>query len=181
MRKKILWITETAVMMALLITLQALTKPAGQLVTGSCVNAVLAISALVGGLSCGLTVAVLSPIFAFLFGIAPQVLTVPVIMLGNAVYVALLWLLSRKGKQMWWSVVALVAAAVAKFVVLYVLVAKVICGVLAGGLLEKGLLKQPMLTALPATFSTPQLFTALIGGTVALLVVPVLRKALKKN
>ena len=47
--------------------------------------------------------------------------------------------------------------------------------------LEKGLLKQPMLTALPATFSTPQLFTALIGGTVALLVVPVLRKALKKN
>ena len=181
MRKKILWITETAVMMALLITLQALTKPAGQLVTGSCVNAILAVSALVGGLSCGLTVAVLSPIFAFLFGIAPQVLTVPVIMLGNAVYVLLLCLLSKKGKQLWWSVIALVAAAVAKFVVLYVLVAKVICGVLAGGLLEKGLLKQPMLTALPATFSTPQLITALIGGTVALLIVPVLRKALKRN
>lgn len=181
MRKKILWITETAVMMALLITLQALTKPLGQLVTGSCVNAILAVSALVGGLGCGLTVAVLSPIFAFLFGIAPQVLTVPVIMAGNAVYVLLLCLLSKKGKQLWWSVIALVAAAVAKFVVLYVLVAKVICGVLAGGLLEKGLLKQPMLTALPATFSTPQLITALIGGTVALLIVPVLRKALKRN
>ena len=181
MRKKILWITETAVMMALLITLQALTKPAGQLVTGSCVNAILAVSALVGGLSCGLTVAVLSPIFAFLFGIAPQVLTVPVIMLGNAAYVALLWVLSRKGKQLWWSVVALLVAAVAKFAVLYLLVTKVVCGVLANGLLEKGLLKQPMLTALPATFSTPQLITALIGGAVALLVVPVLRKALKKN
>ena len=44
MRKKVLWITETAVMLALLVTLQALTKPMGQLVTGSCVNAVLAIS-----------------------------------------------------------------------------------------------------------------------------------------
>ena len=35
MRKKVLWITETAVMLALLVTLQALTKPMGQLVTGS--------------------------------------------------------------------------------------------------------------------------------------------------
>lgn len=181
MRKKILWITETAVMLALLITLQALTKPAGQLVTGSCVNAILAVSALAGGLGCGLTVAVLSPIFAFLFGIAPQVLTVPVIMLGNAVYVLCLFLLSRKGKQLWWSVVALAVAAVAKFAVLYLLVTKVICGVLAGGLLEKGLLKQPMLKALPATFSTPQLITALIGGTVALLIVPMLKKALKRQ
>ena len=32
MRKKVLWITETAVMLALLVTLQALTKPMGQLV-----------------------------------------------------------------------------------------------------------------------------------------------------
>ena len=46
MSKKVRWITETAVMLALLVTLQALTKPAGQLVTGSCVNAVLAVSVL---------------------------------------------------------------------------------------------------------------------------------------
>ena len=55
MNKKIRWITETAVMLALLVSLQALTKPMGQLVTGSCVNAILAVSALVGGLSCGLS------------------------------------------------------------------------------------------------------------------------------
>lgn len=180
MRKKILWITETAVMLALLVTLQALTKPAGQLVTGSCVNAVLAISVLVGGLGCGVTVALLSPIFAFLFGIAPQILTVPVIMLGNTAYVVLLSVLTGDGKKLWKPVVALLTAAVCKFGVLYLLVTQVICGVLAQGLLEKGLLKQPMLKALPATFSTPQLITALVGGAVALLIVPVLRKALKK-
>ena len=47
-------------------------------------------------------------------------------------------------------------------------------------LLAAGTLKAPMLKALPATFSWPQLFTALIGGAVALVIVPVLRKALHK-
>ena len=41
-------------------------------------------------------------------------------------------------------------------------------------------MKEPMLKALPATFSWPQLFTALIGCAVALLIVPVVRKALHK-
>ena len=40
MKKNIRFITETAVMLALLIALQALTKPMGQLVTGSCVNGI---------------------------------------------------------------------------------------------------------------------------------------------
>ena len=36
MNKKVRWITETAIMLALLVTLQAVTKGFGQLVTGSC-------------------------------------------------------------------------------------------------------------------------------------------------
>ena len=71
-------------------------------------------------------------------------------------------------------------AAAAKAAVLYLLVAKLICGVMADRLLATGTLKEPMLKALPATFSWPQLFTALIGGAVALLIVPVLRKALHR-
>mgnify|MGYP007098824989 FL=1 len=50
MNKKTLWITETAVMIALLVALQWATKPLGQFVTGSCVNLVLGVSVLVGGL-----------------------------------------------------------------------------------------------------------------------------------
>ena len=168
-------------MLALLVTLQALTKPLGQLVTGSCVNTILAISALVGGLGCGLTVAVISPILAFLLGIAPQILTVPAIMAGNTVFVILLSLLADKtGKNLVEQVIAWVAAAGAKFVTLYVIVVKIICGVMAPSLLAAGTLKEPMLKALPATFSWPQLFTALIGGAIALLIVPVLKKALHR-
>ena len=182
MNKKIRWITETAVMLALLISLQAITKPMGQLVTGSCVNAILAVAALVAGLSSGLTIALISPVLAFLLGIAPQILTVPAIMIGNSVYVVLLSALADKsGKNLLKQVIAWLVAAAAKFAALYAVVVWLICGVLSENLLASGMLKAPMLKALPATFSWPQLVTALIGGAVALLIVPVLRKALKKQ
>ena len=179
MKKKILWITESAVMLALLVTLQTLTKPAGQLVTGSCVNACLAIAVLVGGLSCGLTVAFFSPIAAFLLGIAPQILTVPAIVIGNMVYVTILYLLAdRRGKKMIKQIMAWILAAFFKFAVLYFIVIKLVCGVFAEDLLAKGMLKEPMLKALPATFSYPQLITALVGGAVALSIAPILIRAL---
>ena len=180
MNKKIRWITETAILLALLVTLQALTKGFGQLVTGSCVNAILAITVLVAGLSSGITVALISPVLAFLLGIAPQILTVPAIMVGNTVYVVLLYVIAGNSKNIVRKVIAWVVAAAAKFAALYGIVVGLICGVLAENLMAAGTLKEPMLKALPATFSWPQLITALIGGAVALLIVPVLRKALKK-
>ena len=181
MNKNIRWITQTAVMLALLVTLQALTKPAGQLVTGSFVNTVLAVAALVGGVSCGLVVALCSPVVAYLLGIAPQILTVPAIMAGNAVFVVLLALLADKtGQNILRQVITWFAAAAAKFAALYAIVVWLICGLLSQQLLDSGLLKAPMLKALPATFSWPQLVTALIGGAIALAITPLLRKALHK-
>jgi len=181
MNKKIRWITETAILLALLVTLQALTKGFGQFVTGSCVNAVLGVAVLVGGLASGVTVALVSPVLAFLLGIAPQILTVPAIMAGNTVYVLLLhFLADRSGKNLLKQAVAWIAAAAGKFATLWVIVVQIICGVMSESLLAAGTLKAPMLKALPATFSWPQLVTALIGGAVALLIVPVIRKALHK-
>lgn len=178
--KKVLWICETAVLLAMLLVLQGVTKSFGQLVTGSCVNAILAITALCVGLGSGVTVAVLSPVFAYLLGIAPQLVVVPAIMVGNVVYVLLLNLIAGKSCPLWQQVCAWLAASAVKFGALYALVVWMICGLLSEPLLSGGLLKTPMLTALPPTFSFPQLFTALIGGFVALLVTPVLRKALAK-
>ena len=181
MNKKILWITETAGMLALLIALQVLTKPMGQLVTGSFVNAVLAVTALLVGLSGSVVVSSVSPVLAYLLGIAPQILTVPAIMVGNTVFVILLhYIAGKNDKKLARSILAWIAAAVAKFATLYAVVVWLICGVLAQTLLENGVLKQPMLKLLPATFSWPQLITALIGGGVALMIVPVVRKALRK-
>ena len=179
MRKRILWVTETAAMLALLVALQWVTKPLGQLVTGSCVNGVLAVTALMTGFSGGLTVALVSPVMAYLLGIAPNLATVPAIMVGNALFVGLWSLLD--GKQLWRKVTAWLVAAGAKFAALYALVTFVICGVAADALLAQGILKAPMLKALPVTFGISQLITALIGGAVAMLVVPVLKKALHRT
>ncbi len=181
MKKQIRWITQTAVMLALLVSLQALTKGFGQLVTGSFVNGVLAVTVLVAGLSSGITVALISPVLAYFLGIAPQILTVPAIMVGNTVYVTVLYLAAgRNSKNIFRQIAAWLTAAIAKFAALYAIVAGLICGVFAKDLLSAGILKAPMVKALPATFSWPQLITALIGGAVALLIVPVLRKALHK-
>ncbi len=173
MNKKIRWITETAIMLALLVILQAVTKSAGQFVTGSCVNAVLAVTALVAGVSSGLTVALVSPFVAFLFGIGPQLLPiVPAIALGNGVYVLVLSLLAGKNAALWRKGLALAGSAGAKFLTLYLVVVKLLCSIL------------PLKPAQIATFSTmfawPQLVTALIGGAAALLIVPVIRKALHR-
>lgn len=188
MRKKIRWITETAVMLALLVCLQwvgsfvpdQMTK---QLVTGTMVNCVLAVTVLMVGLSSGITVALISPVFAFLFGIAPNFVTVLPIMVGNSCYVALLYCIAGKARKFGWrQPAALVSAAVVKFAVLYVLVVKVICGVASGALLGRKIgnivvLAPPMLKMLPTMFAWPQLVTALAGGVIALSIVPVLRKA----
>ena len=186
MTKKIRWITETAILLALLVTLQALTKGFGQFVTGSCVNAILAVAVLLGGLSCGITVALVSPVFAFLFGIAPNFITVLPIMLGNTCFVVLLQLIAGKTHTpLWKQTVALATAATAKFGVLYFLVVQLICGVAADALLGQKigntvLLAPPMLKMLPTMFAWPQLITALIGGGVALAITPILCKALRR-
>lgn len=179
MRKKILWITQTAAMLALLVALQWATKPLGQLVTGSCVNAVLVVTVLMAGISSGMTVALISPVMAYLLGIAPNLATVPAIMVGNALFVTAWRLLD--GRALWRKALAWISAAAIKFGALYALVVWVICGIAADALLAQGILKAPMLKALPASFGITQLITALIGGAVAMVLVPPLKKALHKS
>ena len=173
MKNKTRWITETAIMLALLVILQAVTKSAGQIVTGSCVNAVLAVSVLVSGLSSGLTVALISPFAAFLLGIGPQLLPiVPAIALGNAVFVLMLSRLCGKNPPVWRKALAVAGSAGAKFLSLHLVIVRFLCNVLP--------LKQPQIATFSTMFTWPQLITALIGGAAALLIVPVIRKALHR-
>ena len=188
MNGKIRWITKTAVLLAVLICLQwAGSFVPGQLIrqllTGSFVNCVLAVTVLLVGMGGGIAVALVSPVCAYLLGIAPNLITVVPIMLANVCYVALLRLLG--GKVRWKQVAALAVAAAVKFAVLYVLVVHLICGVAADALLGRKLgdvvvLAPPMLKILPTMFAWPQLVTAMIGGGIALGILPVLKKALHR-
>lgn len=173
--QKVRFITTTAVMLALLVALQAATSAAGQIVTGSCVNAVLAVTTLIGGVWSGVIVAALSPFCAKLFGIGPALLPITFgIALGNLVFVALLHLLANGKKPIWQQAVGLVVAAVAKFAMLYVVINKCIVPLMGDQV------KPQQAAKFLTMFSWPQLVTALIGGAVALTIVPIVKKALKK-
>lgn len=174
MNQKIRWITRTAAMIAILVILQTVTKPAGQIVTGSCVNAVLAVSVLCAGMASGMTVALLSPFFAFLLGIGPAFFPLtPVVAAGNAVFVLLIGLLAgKKENPLWKNAAGMIVASAAKFLCLYLLVVQVVC--------RFADLKPQQIATFTKMFSFPQLITALIGSAAALAIVPVVRKAIKK-
>lgn len=163
-------ITRTAILIALLIALQYATASLGQFVTGSCVNLVLAVAALFVGLWSGVIVAAVSPFFAFFLGIGPKLLViVPFIALGNLVYVVLLALLAKRFEKLPKSLISVAVAAVCKFLTLYLVLVKLALPML--GLAEK------QVQTMSAMFSWPQLVTAAIGGVLAALVVPQLKKA----
>lgn len=174
MNKKTLWITETAVLIALLVILQYTTAGFGQIITGSCVNAVLAFSAISVGLSNGAVVAVLSPFFAFMLGIGPKLLPiVPCISAGNLAYVLIIAIICGKGMNDTKNAIAVGAGAVVKFILLQFLVVNIVCEVLP--------LKEPQIAMFSKMFSWPQLVTAFIGGIVAMLIARILRKAINKE
>ena len=161
-------LTRTAILIALLIALQAATRPlANQFVTGSCVNLVLAVAAMLCGVWSGVIVAIVSPFFAYFLGISPQLWLAPAIACGNAAYVVVIALLSGKIAGKAGGAVGVTVAAVCKFVVLYLVVVKLFIPM--GNLPAK----------VAAQFSWPQLVTALIGGFLALAIVPTIKKALK--
>ncbi len=174
----ILKITQTGLLVALLIALQWLTAGtqafAGQYITGSLVNGVLAVAAMACGLWSGLVVAFLSPFCAFLLGIGPKLLqVVPCIALGNAVFVLGMRFLTGKNRPFFWRLLGLLIAAAAKFAVLYGAVVLLLIPLMADSLPPK------QVQTFTVMFSWPQLITALLGGILALLIVPILRKANK--
>lgn len=174
--KKTVWIARTAVCLALLIAIQFLTKSLGQLVTGSCVNLVLAIAALIGGVWSGVTVAAISPFCAYLLGIGPAFLPlVPCVSLGNAVYAVLFALLVGgflQKKKLTAAYGSMVLAAAAKFAALYLVLVR---------LVAPAVIPAAKLSTVTAAFTWPQLLTAVIGGVLACLTAPVLCRALEKK
>ncbi len=179
-KQRLLWITRTALFIAILIVFQSLSASFGQIVTGSLVNLVLVTAALTSGLWSGLTVAAISPFFAFMLGIGPKLIQIiPIIALGNIVYVLIVALIakafgSEKPSSLFvGSITGVVVGALLKFAVLFFGVVKVFIPVMGDGL------KAPQIENFTAMFSTPQLITALIGGAIAIPVAIAIRKVLK--
>ena len=180
-RKKILWITRTAVLTALLVTLQFATAALGnQFVTGSIVNLMLIVSLLTCGPASGLTVAVISPLCASLVGVGPAFPPlIPFIILGNVSFVAA-WILAgslnktdeNSVRYKIIGVVSAIVSAAVKSLVLYAGIVQFAVPILLD-------LNEKQSAMITLSFSYPQLITATIGGVIALAVVPPVRKAIR--
>lgn len=157
MKGKLNLLTKAAVLLAIAIVFQ-LTKM-GQYVTGIGINTVLITAVGVCGLPWAAAIGFMTPILAVLLGVQPPatVVLVPFIIAGNVLYVLLFRILRRYNDY-----IAVAAAAVAKFALLYTA---------ANVIMAK--LPPPVKLA----FGFPQIITAAAGGLLALII---LRAAAKK-
>jgi hypothetical protein len=170
---KTLWITTTGILIALVIGMQAVTATLGQLVTGSLVNLVLIVAVMICGLPSGLTVAVITPVAAKFLGIGPLWPIIPFIIIGNIVIVTVWHFISKMSFANKHVVrcTAVIAGAGCKCFTLYIGIVQLAIPLL--------MLPEKQAAVISTMFSLPQLFTALIGGSIAVLILPVLEKAVK--
>jgi len=177
--KKLVYITQTAVMLALLIGVQFATRSFSQFVTGALVNLILLTSVFMTGFSGGLTVAIASPFLAFLAGFGPAFIQiVPFIAAGNAILVSLAWVVRKRmtrfgAKDTCFAAIGLIAASAAKFLFLWVGLVAIALPLIPG-------IQEKQMEVIGAAFTWPQLVTALIGSALAMIIVPLLKKAIKQ-
>lgn len=177
--KRILWVAQSALLLALLVVVQLISKvipPSvpliSQLVTGSLVNLILVVGAGSVGFSGTAVASVLSPVLAFAFGQMTFPQMVPVVALGNLVIVAITWAFFKKNNGAA-NVLGIVVGAIAKCVFLWIATAALVVPLFYSG--------TKIASKLALLFSWPQGVTALIGGFLALLVLPAIRSAQKRQ
>lgn len=174
-RSRILWITRTAILIAITIVLQALTLQFGnQYVTGSIVNMMLVLSVMTCGLPTGLTVGAVSPILPTLMGFGPLPPIVPFMMIGNMALVTV-WHFVGNIKIPIDNVsyiIAMIVGALVKFGILYFGIVRIAAPLILG---------LPSGHPITILFSFPQLITASIGGTVAIVLLPTIKAAVGRK
>jgi hypothetical protein len=172
-KTKIRWITNTACFIALLIVMQAATAPLGNtIVTGSIVNLLLIVSVMTCGFASGLSVAIVSPIMAKFIGIGPLWSLIPFIIAGNVTLVLLWHFIGNRniGRKYIAYIIALICAAIAKFGVLYIGIVRIAIPTILS-------LPEKQAAIISNMFSIPQFITALIGGALAVVLLPRLKNA----
>ncbi|MBE7037832.1 MAG: ECF transporter S component [Ruminococcaceae bacterium] len=173
MNKGVKFITYTAALLSMLIVAQFFSKPLGQLVTGALVNFILISACLVVNVEAGLVVAIVSPFLASMLGIGPKLIElVAAIAVGNSVLVLTYYIIFRWIKRNSVSYpMAIAYGAILKFAALYFGVVKFLLPFLNVG--------EAAMKAYGATFGITQLFTAFLGGIIAWIIVPTVKRAVK--
>ncbi|MBC9785698.1 ECF transporter S component [Heliobacterium chlorum] len=145
-------LTRTAVLIALALVLQQIKV---QWIAGPAVNALLIIATGYNGLLGGILLGSLTPVLAFLIGIMPLAIVLPVIAVGNILFCTVFYTLRKKSDWL-----GLAAGALLKFSFMALAVNYVI----------------QVRPAVANALSLPQLFTAITGGFVGIVLLRYLKR-----
>ena len=138
-----------------------------QLITGSLVNCILIVFTACVGVCSAVTIGLLSAVLASVIGVGPQVLPiVPLIACGNALLALTYWLFTVTRKNP--TIPGVIAAAIVKCAFLWLTIPTVLHALMS--------VPEKQATNLSVMFSWPQGLTALIGGLLALAIIPRLAK-----
>ena len=159
------YIVRTGLLLALALVFQIGLSRVGQTVVGPLVNFTLIISAGLVGMSAGIIVGCLTPIIAYFFGIMPLFPLVPFIIIGNSILVILFSLIKNKIAK-GGDFFGVFVAAIGKFAFLAVSVRYLV-----------GLFVPKVPAKLITALSLPQLYSALVGGILALVIMKFLPKS----
>ena len=165
MRVNTRFLTRTAIFLALTLVLQGFRLPT--FLTGPAVNLFLALAALWVGTASGVIIGLLTPWAALLLGILPAPLApaIPFIMLGNAFFAFFVGLFLRGVPQKASQVLGVIAGSAVKFLII------------AGATTYILTLPPPVSGAL----ILPQLYNALLGGLLAIVISAALPVSFKKQ
>ena len=179
--QRAIWITQTGIFLAILIVAQIVTKsipippPFHTVIPGTVNNMLFILAVMLCGISSAAVLAVVSPCLATLLGIGPIWPFVPVIVAGNIVLVVLWYLIALRHEQpgKLRMGIALVSSAAVKFLVLFIGIINLLAPLILGISVAQAKIAF-------IAFFWPQLITAAVGGIIAILIYPQLKKALPK-
>lgn len=140
-----------------------------QYLVGSVVNAVLLISTFICGIWWGIAVGVFTPITAWILGQLNPLMApfIPFIIIGNIIIILFFGIFKNYDK--WGKYVGLVLGALAKYAFLYFAAVKLVY-IFRLGIAPK------IAAKLSVAMGLPQLFTALLGGVIAIAIITILAK-----
>ncbi|MDH8678310.1 ECF transporter S component [Fusibacter bizertensis] len=167
--KTMLTLTRTAVLLSLALIFQVGFNQFAQPAVGPLVNMTLIIAAIVVGPISAVIIGCLTPLVAFFLGIMPLLPVVPFIMIANTLLVLTFSLFKGKFHKFGaWIGVVLAAVVKASFLAISIRYLVV-------------LFVEKVPPKLIAAFSLPQLYTALIGGVLAVIIAHYLSGYLKNQ
>ncbi len=158
MRSSVQWMVRLAILIAITIGFQMFKLP--QFITGPVVNLLLLIACMLLGMWGGVALGLITPLIAMVAGIMGRPEMVPVIMVANAILVIVFSLFRGKTVQLYKTLIGIIVGSILKYGVFVVSIAYIVS----------------LPPAVAQMFGITQLFTALSGGVLAIIVEKALNK-----